>query len=494
MRPILSGSFLLGLGSLLGLARDFLLARRLGATFLADVVFVSFLLPNFVENVLGVALRDALIPHLIATRGNMTASGYRRHLRTLTWATLGVSLLLAALVAWPERLPLHLVAPGWSAIQHDAALPSFLIGAAIVPLLVILFLQTAVLNVEGSFVLPMLRPALFNLLAILALALLPPDPKLVIAASGIGLAIMVVILGVAIWWRAPGGQSPAGVRQSGRSELAALLGPLLAAAVLQQLVILTERFFASFLVDGTIAALSFAFRLAAIPLTFFSLAVMAVLLPPFAKSQLEGDAVATGQLTLLSLRFVLLVLLPASAFLIAWPLDTVTLLLQPGNFGSNPGMVVGPMVAYAAGLPLFGLALLSTRLLIIRQQSAALLFAVAAGTLVTLALDLLLYRRFGATGLAAAFSVGAGVQAVLGWLPILRNQGLGGEMRRLATRYGAALAVMLAELAVLPHAAIPVMPVFAAALGFATFIAALWFLGERDLLRLLGRPSVAQEM
>ena len=80
------------------MARDFLLARRLGATFLADVVFISFLLPNFVENVLGVALRDALIPHLIAARGNMTAAGYRRHVRTLGLATLGVSLTLAALV------------------------------------------------------------------------------------------------------------------------------------------------------------------------------------------------------------------------------------------------------------------------------------------------------------------------------------------------------------------------------------------------------------
>src|SRR5690606_10209020 len=117
----------------------------------------------------------------------------------------------------------------------------------------------------------------------------------------------------------------------------------LLAATAQQSCILAERIFASYLEEGSITMLSFAFRIVTIPLTLYALSVLAVLFPRFVASWNDGDMSGYASAVRKGLLATMLFLLPASVVLCSFPETVVAILLERGEVGPPRAAATGSL-------------------------------------------------------------------------------------------------------------------------------------------------------
>jgi murein biosynthesis integral membrane protein MurJ len=461
---------------LLGFIRDLLIAHELGAGLEADILFMALLLPVFFENLLGIALRDAIIPHLQQLRvrsAEMLATAVRR----LYTGSLLAGIAITTVVAAGAGTWLSWLAPGWLPGQVAAGIPAFTLGAALIAVQTLLYCQTAFLNVEGRFVLPMWRTVLFNIGGIGALLWFGNSA----AAILVGMLLGQILLLPLLHWKARPLWGGLGSITLPRGHFVRGFLPVLAATALQQICVVAERLFASLMEAGSITQLSFAFRITTIPLTLYSLSVLAVLYPALARHCTEHDTTAAAALLRQGLGLTLVVLVPAAVMLAAVPGPIVSILLERGEFTATQTQATAPLLAaYATGLPAMGLSLLGGRTLLAQQGARALLATTLAAVIVTIALDALLYQELGATGLALALSAGAWVQTLLcGW--IVHRRMAGGLSLWPLLRWLAAAVAVACSLAVLPLPAGPLGLVGYAFYVLVAHVAIVALLGERDL-------------
>ncbi len=464
---------------LLGFLRDLFIARSFGLSWEADLIFVALILPLFFENFLGLSLRDAMIPYLQKLRSQSEAL-FESVSRWLYWRVMLMGVAASALIIATSYWILTALAPGWSADQVATGQLVFCVGALLIAVQATLYCQGALLNMDEVFILPMTRTVLLNAGAIIGILLFEPTGMVIF----IGMLLPQLALIVAQHRRLHYLRGEARPVDKGRGgEFGLAFAPVLLAAGAQQACILAERMFASFLDEGSITMLSFAFRIVTIPLTLYAMSVLSVLFPQFSASWNDKDHAGHAAVIRKGLLATLLFLVPASVVLSSFPESVVAVLLERGEFGAAQTTATASLVVpYALGLPAMGLALLWGRALLAQHQARLFLVITLVAAVLTVALDALLYRPYGALGLAIAFSCGAVLQALFMGLYVYRAspRGLGAALLlRWLTTAGALAAVL--HNAPQPEGLVQLcLYVTLVLLGFAVGVGAL---GERDLFR-----------
>jgi putative peptidoglycan lipid II flippase len=464
---------------LLGFLRDIFIAREFGISWDADLIFVALILPLFFENFLGLALRDAMIPYLQRLR-SQSDEVFRAVARWLYWRISLAGLAVAVLIIAGNYWILSLLAPGWNAAQLDAGQLVFCAGAVLIAVQAVIYCQSALLNMDGVFILPMTRTVLLNAGAIIGILIFGPQGIIIFAGMLLPQVMLIVLQHRRLGYLS-GCSKAAGKGRGG--DFGKALAPVLLAAGAQQACILAERIFASYLEDGTITMLSFSYRIVTIPLTLYALSILAVLFPKFASSWHDNDHDAFAATIRKGLLATLLFLVPAAVVLSSFPETVVTVLLERGEFGAEQTSATAPLVAlYGLGLPAMGLALLWGRALLAQQQGRLFFIITLISSSMTIGLDALLYRPYGAEGLALAFSAGAFLQALFMGLYVHRSApaALGLRVLMRWTVTASALVVGL-HFVPQPHGLIELCLYIAMVL--VAFAAGVGLLGERDLFR-----------
>lgn len=464
---------------LLGFLRDLFIAKAFGLSWEADLIFVALILPTFFENFFGLALRDAMIPYLQRLRSQSQAL-FETVSRWLYWRVMGMGVALSVAAIAGSYWLLNLLAPGWTDAQVATGQIVFCVGAALIAVQAVLYCQGALLNMDDVFILPMTRTVLLNAGAIIGILLFQPTGMVIF----IGMLLpQLALIGVQhrriAYLR--GGERVETEGRRGSFGLA--FAPVLLAAGAQQGCILAERMFASFLDEGSITMLSFAFRIVTIPLTLYALSVLSVLFPRFVSSWNDGDFIGHAAVIRKGLLATLLFLIPATVVLCSFPQPVVSVLLERGQFGAaQTGATASLVGMYALGLPAMGLALLWGRALLAQHQSRLFLVITLVSSALTISLDALLYSTYGAEGLAFAFSTGAALQALFMGLYVYRASPTGlapGVLLRWITT-GVVVAAVLHWLPA-PHGLLQLCLYIA--LMLCAFLAGVVLLGERDLFK-----------
>jgi murein biosynthesis integral membrane protein MurJ len=395
---------------LLGFLRDLFIAKSFGLSWEADLIFVALVLPLFFENFLGLALRDAMIPYLQRLR-SQSETLFHTVARWLYWRVMFAGVAASALVVLCSYWILGLLAPGWTEAQVAAGQIVFCVGATLIAVQAAMYCQGALLNMDEIFILPMTRTVLLNAGAIIGILLFEPSGMVIFTGMLLPQVALVVVQHRRLAYLRAGGQQVKAQGHGGGFGMA--FAPVLLAAGAQQGCVLAERIFASFLDEGSITMLSFSFRIVTIPLTLYALSILSVLFPRFVSSWNNQDYDAHGLLVRKGLLATLLFLVPAAVVLFSFPEAVVAVLLQRGEFGAAETEATASLVVfYALGLPAMGLALLWGRTLLAQQQSRLFLIITLISSALTVSLDALLYKQYGAEGLAFAFTCGAAMQAM----------------------------------------------------------------------------------
>jgi putative peptidoglycan lipid II flippase len=330
------------LSRILGLIRDMVVAALFPKA-VTDVFFVAFTIPNVFRSFLAEGtLTVSFVPIFTDVRQHQGHEASRRFLdaawTTLFLVTLGVC--LAGMLAAP--LLVRAFAWGFTADPDKYALAVDLTRVMFPYLLCVALMALAmgVLNVTGHFASPAASPVLLNLCMILStVGLWRPLHGLGIHPIW-GLAIGVLVGGVAqlllqIPFLVRQGYAPR-VRVEPRhpdvSRTLALMGPALFGLALYQVNVILSRLLASFLDEGTVTYLYYSQRLIEMPMGIFAVAIASASLPTLSLHVANQELPKLKALFTDSLRLTMFVVIPASVALIVIGEPIIALLFQRGRF------------------------------------------------------------------------------------------------------------------------------------------------------------------
>ena len=440
-RDVLLLALATGVSRLSGLFRDAAIADRFGATGAYDAFLVAFFLPHFLRQLLAEgALSTAFIS--VYTESLVTkedADRFANNVLSLLLLLLpllvGVGILLA-----PSYLPF--LASGFPQAKLSLTAGLAQVVFPFIALVSVAAVFMGILNARRRFLIPALAPVWFNVAmvagALFLFRLFPAQP-----IYGLALGAVLGGAGELLF------QLPALRRVGFRFHLtlfpihpavrkmARLMAPALFILAVDEINLLVDNKLASHLAEGAISSLQYAMRLFQLPLGVFAVSIATALLPRLSADWARGEKDRfAGHLTE-GVAASALILLPATAGLLALGPNVVRLLFEHGTF--TPADTVRTAHAlsfYLIGVLPYGLAYVFTRAFYALGRTRLPLLSSIAAVATNVVLDVVLVGPMQEGGLALATSVAGVVDAAILGFALWRT-----------TRPGAQLLMPVAKMA-----------------------------------------------
>jgi putative peptidoglycan lipid II flippase len=496
---------------LLGLVRSVVIARAFGTDPELSAYWVALRLPDLVFQLLaGATLSAAFIPTFsrVRMRNGEQASWDLASsvLNLISLATAGIALI--AFVSAPWLVPL--LAPG---LGEETARREELQALAVdltrlMLLSPIVFgvsgMLTGILNARQHFLAPALAPLMYNL-AIIIGALFLAEPlgvrglALGVVAGSVGHLVVQLpaLRAVGMRWTPALDLASSAVR-----EVIRLMGPRIIGLAAVQLNFTVVVFFASFVSDEAISAITYAFLIAMLPVGVVGMAISTAVFPTLAQQAAAQQIDTLRDSVARSLRTILFLAIPASAGLALLAEPLVRVLLQRGAFtGASSELVAAALVWYAfAVFAHAGIEILSRGFYAVADTRTPVMYAVLS-VVVNAALSAALVGPYGLRGLAAATSVAAVLEfallsrALAQRLGEMRGRGIGSSLLRTLAATVVMTEVMVIVLVVLRAAGVEgtgafgalALTVIGAGVGLGVFIVTAAWLHSAEVTEVLER-------
>lgn len=418
------------LSRVMGLVRDVLFARFIGAGGDADAFFLAFKIPNFLRRLFAEgAFAQAFVPVLSEYRNNGSKQAVQLFVNNIA-GCLGVSLIAITVLA-------VVAAPAFTAIWgagllYSGGMDKFWLTSDLLRLTFpyLLFISLtgfagAILNSYDRFAVPAFTPVLLNMCLIIAAVFATPYFETPVFALAWGVLIAGVLqfvfqlpflvhLGLLprprVNWQDPAVK-----------KVLLLMAPAMFGVSVSQINLMLDTVIATFIPnDGSISWLYYSDRLTELPLGVFGVGIATIILPTLSR-QFSGQSDKGYTHTLnWALQMVLLIALPAALALIilAKPL-LFTLFQYDKTTVFDVQMAALSMQAYALGLVAFMLIKILASAYFSRQDTKTPVKIGIIAMVVNMALNLLfviplhVFWQVGHVGLALATSCSATLNA---WL------------------------------------------------------------------------------
>jgi putative peptidoglycan lipid II flippase len=329
---------------ILGLVREMLFSTIFGAGKELAAFQTAFRFPNlmrdlFAEGALSVSFVTTFSKKL-ETEGK--ASAFRLACQVISFLCIVLGIITLLGIFGSDWL-VHRIAPGFFSVPGKAEL-TIQLTRILFP--VIFFVSLAavymgLLNSLGSFGLPASASTAFNIVSILSGLAIGWffDPHLGPKAI-YGFAIGTVLGGVVQFLI----QVPRSIqlgfhykwmldwKDSGLKDVLMLTVPSVIAGAAVQINVLVNTRFASFLEDGAIPWLNYAFRLMQLPIGMFGVAIASVVLPSVSRSAAKENMVHFREKISEGIKLALFLTVPASVGLAVLAKSIIAVIYQHGKF------------------------------------------------------------------------------------------------------------------------------------------------------------------
>lgn len=372
---------------LFGLIREQVFAFFFGASAALDAFVVAFRIPNLLRDLFAEgALSQSFVTvfsQKLATEHDKSAFDLANKVSTFIILLIGPLVILGEIFT-PQLV--HFLAEGFSGEKFDLTVQLTRILLPFILFACLAALLMGMLNAKNKFFLPQSASTFFNITSIVAGLLFAYwlSPDYIVQTfdkfknSGTlntmdGLSIAHAIAGMA-WGTLLGGivqhliQMPAlmklgyrlkldfNFRDSSLIKVLKLTGPAVIGGAAVQVNVLVNTYFASFLSDGSVSYLNYAFRLMQFPLGVFGVAVATVSAPTLAKmiaQKREEDFKSTIRS---SLQMSLYLSIPSAVGLIVLAYPVISLIYEHGRFDTLDAVETAyALMAYALGVTSYSL-------------------------------------------------------------------------------------------------------------------------------------------
>jgi putative peptidoglycan lipid II flippase len=346
----------------LGLIRDVVFARVIGADNFADAFFIAFKIPNFLRRLFAEgAFSQAFVPVLAEYREKGGTAAVRELTDRVAGALGSVLILLTVLAVTGAPVLSAIFAPGFLDNPDKFEAVSNMIRVTFPYLLFVSLtgLAGAILNSFDRFAVPAFTPVWLNVCLIGAALVATPwfaEPVYALAwgvlAAGI-IQLLFQLPFLAAIHQLPRPRLDWG--HSGVRQILALMAPAIFGVSVSQINLLLDTVIASFLPTGSVSWLYYSDRLAELPLGVFGVAAATVILPGLSRQHAENSSTDFSATLNWALRFVLVIGIPAGVALIIIAEPLLAALFYDGvDFSSRDvAMSAWSLRAYALGVTAF---------------------------------------------------------------------------------------------------------------------------------------------
>ena len=441
---------------ILGLVREQVLAHFFGATAAMDAYNVAFRIPNLVRDLFAEgAMSAAFVPtftRYLSTRGKDSAWSLGNNVLNALIVVTGLLVVLG--IVFAEPLVLFLADDTYTS---DTAKLSLTVDLAriMLPALVFFALAAALMGMLNSlhhYFIPALSPATFNVMTIVcAFALIPVFVRFGIAPIT-AIAIATLLGGaaqLAVQWptlRREGFRYHATLdwRDEGLRRMLLLMGPGTIGMAATQVNLVVNNQLATGEGTGAVSWLNYAFRLMYLPIGLFGVSIATATLPAVSRQVTDQNLGAVRDTVARGISLMLMLNVPATIGLIVLGIPIVRVIFERGAFQPADTLATAAALQfYAVGLIGYSLVRITSPVFYALGKNRVPVIVSVIAVLGNAALNTVLVRRMGYTGLALGTSLASLVNASV--LMLLLSRYVGGlNEGRLAV---SALRIVLASLA-----------------------------------------------
>ncbi len=345
----------------MGLIRDVVFARYLGADAAADAFYIAFRIPNLFRRFFAEgAFAQAFVPVLSEYRqgGSQQAVKY---LIDHVAGCLGLSLVvLTSLAILGAPLLTLLFANGYAGDDAQFGMTTQLIRIMF-PYLLLISLAGfvgSILNSYDRFAIPALTPVFLNLVLIIAALMFggstTQEPVIAVAWGVVIAGVIQLGFQLPFVYRLGLGPNPkVNFKDPAVRKVLNLMAPALFGASVSQINMMINSMIASHLPTGSVSWMYYSDRLTELPLGIFAVAIATVVLPVMSR-QIKANSPAANATLDWGLRSVLLIAVPATLALILLAEPILITLFRYGQTSLHDvQMSAYSLVSYSLGLPAF---------------------------------------------------------------------------------------------------------------------------------------------
>lgn len=410
-------AFFLILTKFLGVLRNSLLAAYFGgASTQLDIYFASFKIPDFIFNLLILGTLSAAFIPVYTQQLEIGKEQAHRLARSVLYGVVFLILctaLLAAVFAHPLA---WFLAPGFDFAAHDNLVSLLRVMLVSPVLLAISSVWSGMLQSERRFLGTSVAPLLYNAGIILGIVVFYPQFGLIGLSYGVvvGAFLHSLVQYIELAVRGFHVLGPVSFRSSEFKKVLGLFLPRIIGMDISQVALLFSSYFGSLLAAGSIAAYSFSYDIAAVPLSLggvaLAIATFPVLSALFAQ-QRHLDFLHTVQKTISQIVWLLV---PVSLSLFVFRDVVIHLLLVWGNFSTVHAETVAELLAVLSiSLVAQSLAPILSRAFYARHTTVIpVLINIFSIALMTAA-SFWLAPSYGIRGIALSFSVVSIINALV---------------------------------------------------------------------------------
>jgi putative peptidoglycan lipid II flippase len=399
------------LSKFVGFVREVVIARQFGATGQTDAFLVGMMVPSLVLGLFAGGLGTLIVPWYL---GHKREDPERAHLLvdqvTLVWAIV-FALVCAGIWAFAPQL-VQIFASGFVGSRYTLAVQ---VTRLLVPMgfmLIMTGLFTGLLQAESSFLVAEMWAFLGNIA--LVACLLAFSSRMGIQAWTLGQTALAVIgfvpLVILLAGKRYGFLKRFDVRHMDWPailQFATLLVPLVLAGGVGSLNTMVDRWVASRLPEGAIAALSFAGRLWTIPISLFASPIAIAVFPAFSSMAADGSALhAMDDKVRRTAAFLAYIVIPSSVGIVILATPITRLLFQRGAFDATATAITASCVQmYALGLVFQAIAPVLAMVFYAFKNTVTPLLIGLGIVGANMAGNIILSRYLGAAGIALATTI-----------------------------------------------------------------------------------------
>ena len=430
-------SFFTMLSRVMGLARDIVFARVIGADAFADVFFVAFKIPNFFRRLFAEgAFAQAFVPILGEYREKGSQAAVKELVNRVT-GTLGITLLgLTLIIVVASPVMAAIFAPKWFFDEPDKFAATADMLRITFPYLLFISmtgLAGGILNSYDRFAVPAFTPLLLNVTLITAALVAAPlfdQPAFALAWGVFAAGVVQLMFQLPFLQRIHMLPRPkVDWQDAGVRKILALMGPAIFGVSVSQINLLLDTMLATFLPTGSVSWLYYSDRLAELPLGVFAVAIATVILPNLSRHHAADSQQAYSETLDWALKVVLIIAVPAAVALTLLAEPILVTLFYYGEVmtARDMSMATLSLRAYAIGLMAFMLIKVLAPGFFARQDMRTPVRIGVIAMLSNMVLNLLFvvplhyYWQIGHVGLAAATSVSAFLNAGLLFIFLRKN-------------------------------------------------------------------------
>jgi len=400
------------LSRIFGLIREQVMAYLFGAGMATDAFVAAFRVPNLLRDLFAEgALSSAFVP---VFKDKLVKNGSRDAYQLANLTLSGLILIVGIIVAIGI-----IIAPGIIYVSANGFVNEpgkFTLTVSLTRIMMIYLLLVSVsavlmgiLNSTGRFGIPALSPALFNIGMIITPLVLYQHFDIPIYTLAIGVLIggigqlvfqLPSLFRIGFRFRFILNFADEGIRRIGR-----LIAPMIMGLSASRINILINTLLASFLIEGAMSYLNYAYRLMHFPLGVFGVALGTVALPKLSDDIARENTGQVAKTFMEAIGLSLFLVIPSAVYLAGYGTDLVRLIYERGAFDAEATrQTAQALYFYAIGLVGFAGVRVAAPVYYALSDAKKPMFYSIVSVIVNIVLNFAFIPLWGFAGLAAATS------------------------------------------------------------------------------------------